>query len=196
MAGNSRKRLILTGAALAAVACAGAAYFLFGPLSPDAICARADTALGTRDAATLVALADPDELRKLALDVPKTQAILDSLYKQNPEGWRDAFSQPHRFERALLREPDIAFYATPRDRQHPGRTVSIAVNDSQRNGWRLNLSFLLSWACTITGSGHGKDIWRSVRTSYSIPGQRTVQGVYQFDDTQSRDPAGTSTAQH
>jgi hypothetical protein len=163
----------------------GAAYFLFGPLSPDAICVRADTALGERDAAALVALADPDELRKLALDTPKTQAILDALYRLNPAGWRDNFSQPHQFNRAAIHQPDLAYYTTTRDERRPG--VAIDLCDSQHDGWRLNLSFLLRWACEIASPGHRRDLWRSMRSTYSIPGERTVQGNYVFDD-----PSGPS----
>lgn len=171
------RRFYIALVSTAIVFAAFISYFLFRPLSPDAICQRTITALELQDAATLVSLADPDELKQLNLSKATVHGFLSSIM------WDKGFSGSHKYRLFGQKHPDaITFEITtsslPADTKLTPLYVSVV--DDPHIGWKLNLSMLLYMACYQRDMDNSRKNWVDLRTKYDIRGLRQYNGTYRL----------------
>lgn len=174
---------LLLGLTLAAAASL-LALVLSRPLAPEEVCRRAVAALERQDAAALVALADPEELRTLSITPATVRALLGETL------WSDGgYAGPHRW----IESNEAASAQTRRyDVVDAGASASgaalsilpVCVVAERPHQWRLNLSAVLFYACYYRAGndvGQARDRWHTLRHKYGIRGIRQPgDGSYTF----------------
>ena len=136
-----RSRRVLA-AILAVCVVAAGVYWVYRPLDPDAIAARAIDALGKHDAVGLIALADPEEVSRLHVTPAAIEDILSKTIWQEPT-IRNA-SRTH-----MEQTPDDQYVWLVKWPTGGAGAIDLSVVavDSQTVGWKLDLTCLLWAAC-------------------------------------------------
>lgn len=142
--------------------------------SPDYISRRAMAALQQRDGLALVALADPDEVRRLGIHPAAVSGLLTELMGT---GGRRPTSIRRRKMRDDLVVWEVHIPANGANARHD--RLLIPVIDDPRAGWRLNLSFMLRSLCYWGRPGQqAPALYRALAAKYSIGGLRRQNGDY------------------
>lgn len=131
-------------------------------------------ALVRRDAATLVRLADPDEIAKLHLTTDAVSGVLKETI------WRDKVSNPTGIKRVTRVPSDQSLWEAHFAGTHSGITrLIIPVIDDPKVGWKLNLSMMLRSSCYwIAGREDGPGLYRRLARENGILGLRQQDGDY------------------
>ena len=169
-----RTKLVVSGSFLSG--CCAYAYLVFRPASPEEICRQAVYALERRDAASLIRLAEPDELSKLNLNSQTLNGFLmDTL---GPAGFRG----PHKCSIAHHRASDSVDFEVTRPENGNAWAVRVNVLGEPDGSWKLNLSMLMYYLCFSQSSDveKARTTWSSLKTKYGIPGRRHADGSYTF----------------
>jgi hypothetical protein len=174
-----RSRMVVLAISSTVLLCALFSYLLLKPQSAEAVCSQTIQALERRDSAALIALAEPEELKKLNL----TQSTVDSILSQTV--WTREYSGPHTFtEEEGTRRVDTAFFLVKDSTAGPLPALPpIVINalGTRDTGWKLNLSSLLYSTCWRRANGDRSaalDLWNSFRDRYQILGSRLKDGSY------------------
>lgn len=171
--GEPKRRSKLVLGLFIAVFVGAGLYYLFRPLSPDAVCARTVHALETQDVQALLALADPQELKELNLSAYNVRAILDET------AWHsNSFRAPHVI-RVPRRQEDQALYNITGEANAP---MYVPVVDSPTVGWRLDLSALLYYACFHQNPEGDFSLYHRLSRQYNIWGIRQPSGEYTYNE--------------
>jgi hypothetical protein len=146
---------------------------LAGP-SSEAVRQRAIRALEERDAKTLIALADPEEVTRLNISPAVVNGLLRETLWQKGE-----VKHAGRIER-LQAPPDQGNYGTTFLCGDSGpRGLYILTIDTPKIGWKLNLSSTLRAACFWKfGRDGGAAAYRELARKHGISGLREQSGDY------------------
>ena len=125
--------------------------------------------------ASLLSLADPDEIAKYNLNEAKIRRFFSENHVAlNPNA-------PVKTTLLDQRQDGVAFFEvrfddTPKD--HPFHFI---VNDSPKHGWRLNLTATLYYMCFQKHGSEGGEIWRDFKRRNGISGTRQTEGNFTLD---------------
>jgi hypothetical protein len=150
-------------------------FLAFRPLSPERIRDSAITALEQHDTATLIRLADPEEVKRLNLTEKTVSEILYKTLWQEPPLKNASVGK-------LARNPvdedvwEIKWASEPHDKKYH---LAIDVLDNQTIGWKLNLSYILWGCCWRHSQGpSGMREYVTLAREAGIPGTRQQAGNY------------------
>lgn len=172
MTGKLWRWIIVVGG-LTALLFAGL-FWLFGPLSPQAVCNRSLRALSTGDAEELLRRADPDELKALNLTRTNVEAILRQT------SWRDGLPAIRDIDRRPGKQADMAMWQFRGAADKPGGpTGFMALLDDPHKGWTLDLSDFLFHECIRTAGDpkEGTRLFISLAHQHGITGLLRPDGV-------------------
>ncbi|MBC8135901.1 MAG: hypothetical protein H8F28_08460 [Fibrella sp.] len=144
---------------------------LSGP-SPEEIRENAIRALEKGDAEALCALADPEEIKLTGLSPKKVKTLLDSTL------WENGLPRQIKVGKRMEGAVDQGFWYADWDNKPGKYRVVVLANDHPKNGWHLNLSWMLYSICVWKNGDRGADSYYAFARENSVTGFRHQSGVY------------------